>query len=100
MRRRPNLDVNQQEIVKRLRQCGVSCEPRLARLGDGIPDLLCGYRGRNFLFEVKRADLGPARQQLNADETEWHGRWAGQVHVITTWEDAMRIMLDALQAAP
>lgn len=94
MRRRANIDVNQQEIVTKLRSCGVSCEPRLSRLGDGIPDLLCGYRGRNVLLEIKRDDQGESRKRLSADESAWHAKWSGQVAVVSDWEQAMAVILE------
>jgi hypothetical protein len=100
MRAHPNIDVNQQEIVKKLRSAGVSVEPKLARLGEGIPDLLCGFRGTNVLLEVKRADLGPAAQKLSKDEQNWHQSWGGQVAVVASFEAAMDVILRAAGMLP
>jgi Holliday junction resolvase len=43
------VDANQQEIVDALRQIG--CE--VVVIGTPV-DILCGFRKRNFLIEVKR----------------------------------------------
>ena len=52
MRRAAKIDANQTEIVKALRQVGASVQS-LASTGKGCPDLLVGFRGVNWLLEVK-----------------------------------------------
>lgn len=47
------MDQNHAEIVHALRDVGCSVLS-LASLGRGAPDLLCGYKGRNVLLEVKK----------------------------------------------
>jgi hypothetical protein len=57
-------------------------------MGDGCPDLLIGYHGRNVLLEVKDGDKAPSKRELTADEKDWHAKWAGQVCVVETPEEA------------
>jgi|GEM_PF-5567154 len=59
MRRSARIDRNQPEIVEALRKLGASVQP-LHTAHDGIPDLLVGYQGRNFLLEVKDGTKPPS----------------------------------------
>lgn len=67
MRIRARTDVNQASIVKGLRGIGASVAI-LAQIGNGIPDLLVGFRGKNFLFEIKDGDKPASQKKLTADE--------------------------------
>lgn len=91
MRRRAKVDANHAEIVKALRDAGASVHS-LAQLGHGTPDLVVGWRGKNFLFEVKDPKKKPSERQLTIDERAWHYTWSGQVAVIETAEAAFEIL--------
>jgi hypothetical protein len=88
-RARGRIDANHLDIVHALRQSGVSVQS-LASIGGGCPDLLCGLRGVNYLFEVKNHLLRPSARRLTAEEDEWHANWLGQVRIIESIEDAWR----------
>lgn len=91
MRYRPRTDANQPEIVKALRQAGCSvCI--IAGMGKGIPDLLVGKGGRNFLLEVKDPSKVPSQRKLSDDERAWHAAWTGQVAVVESAEDALKLV--------
>lgn len=92
MRRAAKVDRSQSEIMSKLRKCGVSVEPKLACVGHGVPDLLCGFQGRNILLEVKTGERDCDRK-LTADEENWHGRWGGQVAVVSNFDEAMEAVL-------
>jgi hypothetical protein len=62
-------------------------------LGDGAPDLLVGWRGRNFLFEVKDRMKKPSERNLNEDEVRWHQLWRGQVHVVDSVQSAIGLLV-------
>lgn len=83
-------DHNQAEIVSALRQAGASVSS-LASLGHGIPDVLVGFRGRNYLIEIKSGDRAP---KLTDSETQWIKGWQGQVGVITSVRDALAIIIE------
>jgi Holliday junction resolvase len=90
MRYRPRTDANQSEIVKALRQAGCSvCI--IAGMGKGVPDLLVGKHGTNLLFEVKDPTKVPSQRKLSDDEKAWHCAWLGQVAIVETAEDALRV---------
>ena len=91
MRMRAHIDRNQPEIVEALEheQCSVQS---LAPVGKGCPDLLVGFRGFNFLMEVKDGLLRPKQQQLNPDQSRWHVRWRGSVDVVNSVSSALHII--------
>lgn len=89
MRRAAAVDINQGAIVAGLRRMGASVQT-LHRVGDGCPDLLVGFRGRNYLFEVKRN----AKAQLTPMEKDWHRCWWGQRDVVYSVDDAMHLLLE------
>lgn len=91
MRRAARVDDNQPALVKELRAYGVSVQP-LHTVGQGCPDILCGFQGLNWLFEIKDPAKVPSKRKLTADQKDWHLMWSGQVHVIESADDAMAIM--------
>jgi hypothetical protein len=84
-------DHNQAEIIQALRGIGASVQD-LSQLGRGVPDLLVGYKERNYLIEIKNCDDRAPR--LTESEESWIRQWRGQVAVITTIEDAITIVQD------
>lgn len=90
-RRAARTDDNQTEIVQALRQCGCSVQS-LAMVGQGVPDILVGFRGRNWLFEIKDGSKPPSRRSLTDDEQTWHLRWEGQVDTVEHVDDALRLL--------
>lgn len=91
MRRATRIDENQREIVAALRAAGATVEP-LHFVGRGFPDILVGYRGQNYLIEIKDGRKPPSRRRLTPDERAWHGHWRGQVAIAESIEDALRII--------
>lgn len=85
------VDANQSTIVKELRELGATVQS-LADLGKGVPDILVGFRGRNFLFEIKDWKQPPSKRRLTPDEKQWHLAWGGNVTTIETTNDALRAM--------
>lgn len=86
MRRKAKVDSNQAEIVRTLSAFGASVQS-LAPVGDGVPDLLVGVRGVNFLIEVKGE-----KGRLNAVQEEWHTAWRGSVLVLRSKDEAVAFM--------
>jgi hypothetical protein len=65
------VDENQALIVQALRRVGAEVQS-LASVGKGCPDLLCAFRGVNYLLEVKNGMLSPSKRRLTVDEAAWH----------------------------
>ena len=89
MRRAARTDTNQAEIVRMLSQFGASVVS-LAAVGSGVPDLLVGYQGRNFLLEVKDGNKPPSRRRLTSDQVEFHRDWRGSVSVVKNADEALQ----------
>ena len=86
------IDANQNDIVAALRACGAVV--RVVTQGDGIPDLLVGYRGYTLLLEVKDGSKPPSRQALTADEALWMSNWAGSYRIVRSEADAEELLRD------
>lgn len=69
---RHRADKNQQKIIDELRELGVSVLV-LSQVGGGCPDLLIGFRGKNYLIEVK-TPVGKLRPKQTEFIFNWHGR--------------------------
>ena len=91
MRRRARIDANQPAIVKALREAGASVL-HLHELGHGKPDICVGWRGKNYLFEIKDPTKPPNQRALTEDEKAVHLAWSGQIAVIETAEEAIKIL--------
>lgn len=77
------VDVNQAEIVQGLRRVGCSVAV-MSDVGEGFPDLVVGFRGRTYLFEVKSA-----RGKVSPSQEAWLGEWQGHAAVVRTLEDCL-----------
>lgn len=81
-------DRNQREIVATLRQVGATVQP-IHEIGGGCPDILVGFRGQNYLIEVKAPG---SERRLTRLEVEWLEEWRGQSAVVSTSEQALDII--------
>jgi len=70
MRKYARIDANQPEIVKALRQAGATVTST-ATIGKGFPDIAVGFRGTNYLMEIKDGNKPPSAQKLTKDERDW-----------------------------
>jgi len=88
------VDQNQSRIVKELRQMGYSVVS-LADVGDGCPDILVGSlntANRNWFFEIKNWKAKPSERRLTPKEKLFHATWRGQIAVIETTAEALKVM--------
>lgn len=93
------VDGNQAEVISALQSAGASVEC-LHMLGRGVPDLLIGYGGQNYLFEVKDGDKSPSARRLSPDETIWHRTWRGQVTTVESVLEALSAIANIHQDTP
>lgn len=91
MRRNGKADANQPALVKAIRQLGASVLV-LSNVGKGCPDLAIGHGGRTYLVEIKNPTLPPSARTLTPAEKEWHQAWRGQVAIVETLEDVLRVL--------
>ena len=93
MRRAARVDENQGLIVKALRACGATV--RIITQGDGIPDLLVGYRGHTILMEVKDGNKPPSARQLTTAEHIFFDQWTGgKLFIVNSVEEALDVLKD------
>ena len=81
------VDSNQGEIVRFLRSIGASVAS-IATVGTGVPDLIVGYRGVNYLVEVKDGSKPPSQRRLTPAEEKFHAEWRGTVHIVNDTDGA------------
>jgi Holliday junction resolvase len=79
-------DSNQSEIVEALRAIGVSVVV-LSQVGRGVPDLMVGHRGKNYLLEVKAE-----RGELSANQKEFFDTWKGRCFVVRSVEETLELL--------
>jgi hypothetical protein len=71
-----------------LRQVGAAVQS-IAPIGGGCPDLLVGFRDRNYVLEIK---MPGSERRLTEKERVWIRNWRGQVNVVTSVEDALAVI--------
>ena len=91
MRYANRIDANQGRIVEALRGAGAFV--RIVTQGDGIPDLLVGYKGYTILMEVKDGDKVPSARKLTDAEQKFFNEWTGGMLVIVnSAQEALEIL--------
>ena len=96
MRRAGKIDTNQPEIVAALKSVGATVQS-LAPVGNGVPDLLVGFRKQTFLLEVKDGAKPPSARELTKDQIAWHMEWwGGPCQVVNSVTEAL-IAIGAMQ---
>ena len=91
MRYANRIDANQNKIVDAMRKAGAVV--RIISQGDGIPDLLVGYKGYTILMEVKDGDKVPSARKLTEAEQKFFDDWrGGMLVVINSVEEALETL--------
>ena len=79
-------DLNEPEIIKALLKIGASVERQ-----DEPLDLLVGYRGKNWLLEIKDAkDHIHALAKMTTNQTRFFMLWRGQKALVWNVESALK----------
>lgn len=89
MRRAAKIDSNQNEIVAALRKIPNLSVQITSQLGNGFVDLVIGYRGINYLIELKDGKKPKSAQKLTPDEELWHSKWNGQKAVCNSLDEIL-----------
>jgi Holliday junction resolvase len=91
MRTKAKVDDNQAEIVEGLRKAGVSVVVT-SSAGKGFTDIVVGFRGENYLIEIKDGNKPPAQRKLTPDQVKFHREWKGQIAVANNLTEAFKII--------
>ena len=90
-------DANHSDVVAALRSIGASVSDT-SRAGNGFPDLVVGYRGRNWLIEVKDGEKPPSARKLTPAQVEFKATWRGHWAVVYSAVEAIEIVSRAAVA--
>lgn len=91
MRRAARVDANQEQIVSAMRACGATV--RIVTQGDGLPDLLVGYRGYTILMEVKDGHKPPSARKLTEEEQKFFENWTGgMLAIVNSVDEALELL--------
>jgi hypothetical protein len=85
-------DNNQSSLVKQMRKIPGLTVALTHTVGNGFGDAVIGFRGRNYLVEIKDPSKPPSAKKLTPDEQRFHDEWTGQISVIETIDDVMKII--------
>lgn len=88
--RSARIDANQPEVVKAFRRCGFTVA-HTHMVGNGFPDLVVARHGWTALIEIKDQSKSPSRRKLTPDEAEFHQNWPGEIHIIESPDDVIRL---------
>lgn len=91
MRRKAKVDDNQRDIVSALRKAGASVAHSHMVAG-GFPDIVVGYRGANFLLEIKDGSKPPSGQSLTSSQIDFHRDWRGSVVTVNSVDAALAVI--------
>ena len=91
MRRAAKVDATSDQIVSALRAMGATV--RIVTQGNGLPDLLVGYRGVTMLLEVKDGRKPPSARKLTPAEVKFFQEWRGGIlAIVESVDDAIDIL--------
>ena len=88
--RRARVDATQKEIVAALRRCGFSVA-HTHMVGSGFPDVVVARHGWTALVEIKDGTKPPSARKLTPDEEKFHREWPGEIHIIESPDDVVRL---------
>ena len=83
---RHRADGNQKEIVDVLRDIGASVLV-LSQVGGGCPDLMIGWRGKNYLLEVKTP-----KGKLRPGQKEFFDTWRGRAFIVRSADEVLELI--------
>jgi Holliday junction resolvase len=90
-RRAAKIDANQSELVKIMRDMGVSVKIT-SSAHDGMTDLVVGFGGITVLVEVKDGSRSPSERKFTQKQVEFHSSFAGAITVIETVDQAIQLV--------
>ena len=88
MRKYGKTDIIQKQCVEAAKKLGASVVS-LASIGGGCPDLLVGFRGKNFLLELKSTP----KASITKDQKIFHEVFEGSIKVIYSVDELIETLL-------
>ena len=85
-------DANHKEIVDTLRKIPFLSVFSTHTIGKGFPDIVIGYKGINYLVEIKDGAKTKSQKKLTEDEIKFHQSWFGQIIVCECVKDVLELL--------
>jgi len=85
-------DANHKEIMDGCRMVPSLSVFSTHMVGKGFPDIVIGYKGINYLVEIKDGKKMKSQKKLTDDEIKFHGSWNGQIIVAENLDDILRML--------
>jgi hypothetical protein len=85
-------DANHKELIDKIRQIPSASVFSTHEVGKGFPDIVVGYRGINYMFEIKDGKKTASQKKLTQAEIKFHSNWTGQISVVEKIEDILNIL--------
>ena len=85
------VDANHPQIVKELRKLKGVTVRSVATIKNFL-DIVVGYDGKNYLFEIKDPDKPPSQRKLTEGEQKFFDEWTGQADLALTTQDIIEII--------
>jgi len=61
-------------------------------IGKGFPDLVIGYKNKNFLVELKDGAKTKSQKGLTMDEAKFFTAWSGQVDKCESLDEICKVI--------
>lgn len=91
MRKGAKKDANHAAIVAALIKAGCSVLD-LSMVGGGMPDILAGIAGKNYLIEIKNPDTYYGRKGLSKRQREFAEKWIGEIFIVRSIDEALVVV--------
>ena len=86
-------DSNHAEIIKALRKIPNMSVFSTHEVGKGFPDIVIGYKGINYLIEIKDGNKPPSARKLTDSEVKFHNDWKGQIKIVNNLDEVLNLLL-------
>ena len=83
------VDNNHPKIVSELRELKGVTVRSVATIKNFL-DIIVGYNGKNYLFEIKDPKKPPSGRKLTAGEQKFMEMWTGQADLALTTQDIIK----------
>ena len=87
------VDANHSDVVEAFREAMPEATVFDASgAGRGFPDLVVGWRGKNFLIELKDPEKVPSARKLTPAQEKFKLKWSGQYDVCHSAADICAVL--------
>lgn len=85
-------DANHKQIIDAIRKIPSLSVFSTHMVGKGFPDIVIGYKGINYLVEIKDGEKTKSQKKLTDDEIKFHQSWFGQIIVCECVQDVLQLL--------